>query len=397
MNLKTKLGEYGSKNWSVTVSKDETHVTAYSYRWWQFIATDSVGNVYFNDATYSASTGQHQGNARNILNRLGIKVSVRLHHTSRGFENGIQSALRGEIKELIDENKRLIAATRVKYSRKKKNVERREQALENAYRIKDLRRIIAENVDKKVIPVKRRVKTIRELVTFNWGDGTTEINREECKRLNTYKRRYFTKSNGKVNWQGLREFASKYTCTDAPESIDKIRAVLGMRSSDSIEFILAYRFTSDVERMIPDVDSKEYRQLASWLKMMNHPRNVLLLDKMHTYLTNKVNRREYVPSEPVKLPVHPKLLEITHPKLEVITTDRRLRKEGRSQNHCIGSSHYIEGCKSGQLQALHFKGYTFLLDAQLQLLETHGRFNQPTPESVKVELSRLIVGSVASE
>lgn len=392
MKLKTKESEYYQKNFTLKVSEDLKEVSASSYGWWHFVATDSVGNVYFNNSTYSNSTGSHQGYVSSKLEELGVKVSVCLHNTTDHFgfnDSHIKRCIESEIKEKQSQITELNELINKKGTRKKKNEERKAEITNTEYRIKDLERII-ECVGVKPIPgPKKKLQTIQEYIKA-YEYSKKKFSKDRLKRVNTLKR-YYKKGSGKVDWNTVRKILDVTGWQDFPRSIDKTKAALGVKGDASIDFILLYRFSKDTENMIPAIDSIEYKQLLAWCKRFkNHPRNVLLMDKLHTYLTNKVNRKNYVPSEPKPLPVHPKLraLEGTE-NLELIKTDRDLKAEGRKQSHCIGSKSYILQCQRGY-QALNYKGYTFFLDSKLRINQTHGKHNRHTPENVRSELLQLL-------
>jgi hypothetical protein len=158
--------------------------------------------------------------------------------------------------------------------------------------------------------------------------------------------------------------------------------------------VLRYEFASDLNSQIPHVDSAEYLDLQKFCKrhgVYENTLNILMLDKLHTYLTNVENRRTYVPSEPKLLPVLEPVARLvgTIEGLEIIDTEQKLRAEGRRQHHCIGSATYVNRCRQGY-QALNYKGYTFFLSPQGQILETHGKYNRSTPETVRDELEQLL-------
>lgn len=402
--LKVNNSEYGSKNWNLKVSNDQTNVEAWSYVWWKFLATDSVGNVYLNNTSYSPSTGQHQDWVNTILARLGIEPDLELFNTRSHFGHGIIECILSEIENLKDENAKLKKAIGTKGSWKKTNERRRYEIQKNEYRIKDLQRYMNEYVDKKRIPNRTKQEHLNSLIQYDgWcsktQDWVTKICRRKARAVQGYKK-YFRKHNGKLKVSEMQRVLNRCkgeygSIHDAPECIDRMRELLGIKHADSIEYLLVYPFTKDVIGMIPERESREYKQLETWAKRMLkvHPKNELLMDKMHTYLTNKQNRRDYVPSEPTPLPVHPKLKKLSGtPELKLITTDRELRAEGRKQSHCIGSKQYLDACKQGY-QVLNYKGYTFFLRPDLKISETHGRHNNCTPEPIRNELQTLIQDS----
>jgi hypothetical protein len=77
--------------------------------------------------------------------------------------------------------------------------------------------------------------------------------------------------------------------------------------------------------------------------------------------------------------------------LELIKTDKELRAEGRRQGHCIGSKMYMDKMHRGY-HALNYKGYTFFLTPDAQLIETHGKHNSRTPLQIENELRQIVAG-----
>lgn len=96
------------------------------------------------------------------------------------------------------------------------------------------------------------------------------------------------------------------------------------------------------------------------------------------------------PSEPVAVPLHSRIKALDGLKdIRLVKTVADMRKEGRSQSHCIGSEHYIRSLFKGY-QALNYKGYTFYLDPNLNIVETKGSHNRATPYEIQNELLNLI-------
>ena len=408
MKLQIKNNRWVEKNWSLEISEDLKKIEAWSYRWWRFIATDTVGNIIFNATAYSPSTGQHQSAARGILNKLGIKVDLTLYSTKSPLRS-LKDALKEEIDEKQAERKSLIEATKKRGTHKAKNESRLYKAQEIAYEVKDLERFLKENLNKKKLTHQDALPKISDYINEkNWGckachkmprwtdrcGAVHPIDVREARRLIAIKR-YYKKPNGKIDVNGFRACLGKIgrRLHEAPRSIEKLKGLLGLKGNASLEFALVYPHTKDVETMIPGIESPEYSQLERWLKTYckSHPINTFLLEKIHCYLTNKINRKNYTPKEPLQLPVAPKLLtlERTVDNLKVIKTDRELKAEGRSQSHCIGSSSYIKQCIRGY-QALNYKGYTFFLTPQLDIDQTYGKFNRETPMDVQYELKKLL-------
>jgi len=410
MDLKTTLNQYKRTNVTLDVSKDLKTVQAFSYSWWQYLETDKVGNVFFNDTYYSNSTRSQQGDTKNILRRLGIPIHFTVTNTTSQFSSyrsrysygessgSIKGVLEQSINNYRSDIKDLIKAIKTKGSWKRKNTERRDLIKSKLYKIKDLRNIKNNYLDKKPIPLKKKsLKEHYDKCTniYKYGSGYTDVSHygSSVKENNTYKK-YFKKQNGKLNRNGFVEFLNKKLhSSDAPNSIDNIKELLKFKGSNSIETILLYQFSRDLEDMIPNIDSIEYKQLLSKIKSFKIEASSLTtmdLDKIHTYLSNKINRKSYTPREAVHLKLSPELLKLEGTKhLKLIKTDQALRLEGRQQSHCIGSKSYLNQVLMGY-QALRYKDHTFFLSPDNKIIEAHGKCNTYTPQEIKTELQDLI-------
>lgn len=343
----------------------------------------------------------HQNKVGSQMSTLGIETAVCIRRTHENMTNGdvgIRAALKAEVEEIKREIKDLEAAIAKKGSWKRTNAERREaiQALE--YRIKDLTRYIGM-IGKERIPTpaadRPKACSIQEYIHKKYPNPeymrgrALKIDRHALRRVNEWKS-WFRKPNGKIKEFDLTRFLREFWHY-APKSLDRTKAVLGVKGNESVDWILSYRYAKDLDGMIPDQDSADYILLKRWFgRLSDHPRNTLLLDKLHAYLVNKQNRRTAVPRVAKEFPINERLLGLENvPNLRLIKNDNQLRAEGRRQSHCIGSRGYIEDCLNGY-HALNYKGYTFFLTPSLGLVETHGRHNTPTPESVEDELIKLI-------
>jgi hypothetical protein len=403
MDLKITLNNYSRQNVLLDISKDLKKAWAESYEWWVFVETDSVGNVFFNDSTYSNTTSSQQCDTRSILRRLGVRVHFTIYNTTEHFGQSIEHVLKASIKNYKTEIKKLIKAIKKKGSWKRTNAERRAEIKSMLYKIKDARNIKNNYLNKKLIPLKK--KSLKEHYTRHTNAYRNENGevynvshyRSSVKENNTYKK-YFKKQNGKLNRNGFVEFLNKKLHTNTgPESIDKIKELLKFKGSDSIENILLYQFSNDLNNMIPDIDSSDYKKLLSKIKSYKIDKNTLTtmdLDKIHTYLTNKINRKSYNPREVVPLKLSPEILRLEtlndiKKDLILIKTDQDLRREGRQQGHCIGSKSYMNQVLMGY-QALRFKDHTFFLSPENKIIEAHGRHNTYTPTEIKTELEKLI-------
>lgn len=418
MKLLTSKNTYAASNCDLEVSPDCKRVFAHSYSWWTFVATDSVGNIYFNDSTYSISTSKHQNNIRNILDRLSIRVNLRIRNTTEGFGNAggcygrgypvglesnrddidsnIKRALDKSIQSHRDSIRELIENVNKKGSKKRKNADRRDDIKSQWYAIKDLRNIRDNYVGKKLIPIKR--VSIADLVKSDHKSPhfiKLGMDKSQVKAINSYKR-YFKKQNGKVQVNELTAFLNKLNSRylkAASLNIEGLKVLFQLKAKDSIESILLYKYSNDLNNMLPNIDSDEHRSLLKYMARMNITKEsltTLSLDKLHTYLVNKTNRKAYSPSAPIELPVHPVVAGLDRIKeVKLIRTVQDLRREGREQSHCIGSKGYIEKARGGH-QALRYKGYTFWLSPQLDILQSNGKHNSRTPAQIEYELRSLL-------
>lgn len=391
MKLLLTKNEYtsGSNKARLSVSDDLKTVRATSYSWWVFVATDSVGNVIFNNATYSTTTSRHQSDVSSQLKTLHVPINLKLSRTQASLGNDdcdIKAAITQEIACIQGEIANLRDAMAVKGSHKRKNLERAETIKALEYEIKDLTRYRDEYIGKKIIPIA---------VSKSEPSFFDDRDRERDRKIHATYEPYFLKPNGVLKRNEHQAFIKTlgYWSREAPRSIDKIKALLGLKTFEETITVLSYRFAQDTDNMIPDVDTEPYLNLKAWLSKARISRegfNLLSLDKIHTYLTNQLNKRDYTPSEPVKFPVAEPLKRLVGTEnLYLLDDARKLRAEGRKQSHCIGGKDYINKCKRGY-QALNYKGFTFFLSPDLKVLQAHGRFNSHTPETIVDELTSMI-------
>ena len=369
---------YRGSNVYCDISDDCSLVSAHSYAWWRFVATDNVGNIIVNSSRYSPSTGQHQKAVAHIMSRLSIPVHLYLYKTKKSLCI-LSEAIEDEIHQLRSEIEDLEALIALKGSRKAKNSERQEQITNIGYRIKDLTRFLSENLNKK------QAQPVR-----------TSHDPEISERLKNSLQKFYLKNSGKLQTNELNKTVCRisenyWRYKDAPESIDNILSALGASHTDLsvLETVLCYEFSNDLNNMIPAVDTEERQLLKRFISKNVHQITTHTLDKTHTFLLNLSNRKDRSPSEPIRFPVHPKLSAISHEDFTILDAPQKLRAEGRRQNHCIGGRDYQQKCRSGY-QALNFKGYTFFLSPDLRVLQTHGRFNSPTPQNIINDLNELI-------
>lgn len=397
MKLQVTKNTYKETNTELYISEDYKTINAYSYGRWRFIERDSVGNVIFIDSSYSSSTSGHQSTARSILRRLGIDVHLKLRKTLLSMSrDSIKTVIQDEIKLNRDDIRDLIKAIRKKGSWTKTNLERRESIESMLYRIKDLRRFKNEYLNKKLFPLKK--KKLKDFIYYSKNEHYSSW---QGKEELSY-RHFFKKPNGVLDKNSYVNFLNKVKhYGNAPQDLTKLINLLGLKKSNT-ETLLIYQYSQDTSNMIPNQDTVEYKQLQSWLK--KHPIDkdnltTLKLDKLHQYLTDKMNRKTYSPREAVQLPMNEKLLKIESKIqdsniLKLVKTDQDLRREGRQQSHCIGGKHYLEKCFRGY-QALRFKGYTFFLTPDLKIDQTNGKRNAWTPENIRTELNEILTSEVA--
>lgn len=376
------LNEYKQTNASLYVSPDMTEVRAYSYGWWRFVDTDKHGNVIFNDAKYSNSTSGHQSDVASILRRLNIRIGLRLSKTTENLTHGVEAVVESEIKHHLWDIESLKAKINTKGSHRRKNEERRAEIEGIEYRIKDLRAYLETG---------RLPAEDTRPCRWSYDDSQDEETSHGFEP-------YFLKPNGVLKRNELKAFLNTFQGWHrAPKNIKGLKEFLSLKSLEDILPVLSYQFSQDLSDMLPAIGSDDEIKLQKFVaKHKSHGVNTVLLDKMHSFLVNRQNRKTYVPREPELLPLHPSVERLKTKGIEelsVIDSVQKLRAEGRRQSHCIGGENYIRLCKQGY-QALNFKGFTFLLTPDLSLRETKGRHNSMTPDSVVRELTSLLqVGS----
>lgn len=385
MKLQINLGRYISSKNQLDVSDALSRVSAWSYGWWKYVATDSVGNVVFLYSFYSSSTGGHQRRTWDQLTSLGILPTIVLRHYSGGLQEGLETAINGEIKAIEGEIQELEAAMAKKGTHRNKNDERRANITKYGYVIKDLRRFLDEYLNKKPMPVERK---------------TYDQSRERYAGFMPF----FTKPNGVLQRNEFDSFCRLayvvrgYRYHDAPRSIDKTLEILGVGRSNiqALTRVLAYRHVADIEAMLPDryADKKTWEKLAGWLSGL--PVNLYTLDKLHTKLVSAQNRLHFDnKSEAPSFPI-PQVFESLEKiddsgvGVKIIRNAKELRAEGRSQGHCIGGKHYVESCIRGQAVALNYRGYTFYFASNGTLKQTSGKHNAHTPAAIQDELLGML-------
>lgn len=389
MKLLTSKNTYSASNNTLRISDDMGKVEAISYGWWRYAATDSVGNVIFNFTTYSPSTTGHQRDVRSEIRSLEISVSLELFHTRQGVgghiydDDDIRRVIGSEIDGVKREISELIGKIKTKGSWRRKNNQRRHFIRLLLYKVADLRNYKNNYIGKKKIPSRREKPSRRNLLLVEACFG-----------------QYFTNHKGKLDRNAIRDFAAENYGIGVRLSPSEdhnylaIREFFGLKNSFNYARILGYRHLQDVNSMMPAEGTVERLQLEKWCKRMNINKKTLnnfLLDKLHTYQINKINRKEYSPAEPKTFPI-PERLKKLAPKvkgLRLIENDVQLRREGRKQGHCIGSNHYIKQCLLDGDIPLNYKGYTFLLSSDLSLIECSGKHNAPVPSDIIKELGEV--------
>jgi len=402
MKLLTTKNKYQASNVYCEMNPELTELCAYSYDWWRFVAMDSVGNVIFNNTSYSPTTGQHQSKVSNIIKgRLGLRIALELYNTREsieapftmvsGYDDSIKAIINSEIKGTQKEIQNRLDAISKPRTHKKKNEQRAKEVTVLEYRIKDLERYRDEYIGKKTIPGQK----FNSWDLLNqWRDDIDD--EKDCpfqKARVAAWQKYFLKPNGVLKRNEFQEFHKYIGYAEAPESVDAIKELFGLKSLEQYLPILKYVFANDLNNQIPHIDSAEYQLMQKWLKKQGINKtniNPLAFDKLHVYLTNLENKKDYTPSEPKMLPVLPQIAKLEGTKdLRIIDTEGKLRAEGRRQSHCIGGRQYIEQCRQGY-QALNYKGYTFFYSPECELIDAYGKYNAHTPDQIITELNELI-------
>lgn len=394
MKLLVTRNEYSETKNYISISPDCKEVSAVSYNWWEYIHTDQVGNIIYNNTTYSHTTSKHQVQAWSILRRLGIPIHLELNHTRNNLKYNPKEAIDAEINELEDINLELSELIKKKGTRKVKNKERQQSIIDNAYRIKDLINFRDNYLNKKVWP---NTVTLVESYKEPIFDLTNEYEKRECEEYTKAKesyKKYFLKDNGVLNTNDYNKVINrmlKYDARLAPESLEKLKAIVGNVKPFMVEVML-YHHLNDLLNMLPNIGDEYFKTFQNKaLKILENDHKGIInryyLDKLHQILVNRINKKTYSPKEPVALPIPNKLKTITNKHLTLITTDRELRAEGKRQNHCIGT--YVKNCLGGNV-ALNYKGYTFLLSSDLRVLQTNGKCNISTPIDIQNELEKLV-------
>lgn len=386
MELQTTLRRYIGSNHEFNFSADMKYLQAYSYNWWRFLYKDEIGNIIFNDSRYSNSTSNHQSNVRYKLRSLNLLPNLIVYNTTDNLRSA-DSLIRENIYSLKDQIKELKDAIAKKGSWRKTNIAREKAIKQLNFEINDYEFFLNNHLDKKIFNPK----------LCDW-----EKDRLKTFRLHKRFAEYFLKPNKVLKTNEFNDFKKRYCLLNrshsCPYGLSLLKPFINLNDINNITEILLYPHINDLLRMIPDIDSKEYKLFLSWTKKtgLHDYCTILKLDFIHTYQINRQNRinnpRSKNPkkvSEIIKFNVDPKLLEIQNKDLKIIKSDRELRGEGRRQSHCIGGDYYINKMRQGH-QALNFKGYTFYLDPNLNILETSGRHNCYTPDEIKKELIELI-------
>jgi len=362
MKLQVNNNTYVASNNEVYISEDMSRVSACSYDWWKYIATDSVGNIIFNHVRYSISTSRHQNQAHTILSRLGIRKNLRLSYTKNNLTD-IRGTIEDEIRCIKLRQSELLYAATNKGSRKATNSCRANEFKKLHYRVKDLERFLDNYLDKKKAPV-----------------GKYNISLE---RLGSV----FMKSNGKIDTDLISKIDTRAYCSGLNNDSNKtLKTLLGVSKIDAA----CYVFSNDLATMLEDhiLDPAVAKRVKSLIK---NGVNSFTLDKIHTYLVNKLNKVAYTPAdkEAVDYKINPALLG--KKDLTPIINRYKLRQEGKVQHHCIGrSKNYHDGIVTKSNQAFNFMGYTFYTKYDLTIIAAHGKYNSKVPSKAIEKFKSII-------
>jgi hypothetical protein len=404
MKLLVTKNEFKKTNLTVSVSDDLSLVDAYGYDWFKYLHTDDAGNVILSEYT-SHSSKSHIGEILDVLRLLNIQIDLRLNFVnefSQGLNRSIASihylghdgfslenpveAINEEIKLIKEHVKELIARIKTKGTRKKKNNERKDEIHDCIKKISHLRNFKNNFLNKK--KVKRRKKRLHfSLAEFN----------------NVFSNYIKCNSNDRLKYLN-NNFNIKIRSVE-PLRLEKISKLFGLNKNFDFTKIAFYRHIVDVENSIPnDVDSIDYKEFLKAIKRLKINKenlNNLQLEKLHVWDINRQLRLERGPSIPREWPsydVNPILLSLEgelnkdKPIFKLIKSQGDLKKEGRSQKHCIGNDRmgYHERILNKGYQAFNFKGHTFFVDPSLKVVEAHGYRNAYTPSEIKNEIERII-------
>jgi hypothetical protein len=265
----------GSFNCEVNVSDDGKEITALSYGWWRFIATDAKGNVVVNNARYSSSTGQHQRNGIDIMRRLGIVPALTLTRTRKTLDN-IKLAVLSEINcinEEIASNQKKIDT---KGSRKAKNIERKADIIELNQRIAELKQYLETYHDKKKKPL---------------SVGDLEDHR--------YQKKLFLNQDGTLNEKDFNEFASRVTwwhgSVSSLKGVENILELFGLKLNSKTKITtLVYGRVGKLEKSVKELNAEDRKIVKAWIvrnKLVEKGFSTVALDKLNTYLNDFKSKR----------------------------------------------------------------------------------------------------------
>jgi hypothetical protein len=252
-------------------------VVARSYDWWQYIKTDSVGNVYFQDSYYSSSTSVHQRAARAILRRLGIPVAYTFRATVQGLQKGIDAAFDAEIavyRSWIKDAKEKITA---KGSWRKTNLQR-ENAIEGHLKtIAQIEAFRTRYLDKErwELEVDDRDLKLARPAYYDAIGNDDNLLRKILKRGGvSYHHRYY----------GARYLKLK--------DLLEFRKILGASQTElTAEDLLVYRQSPELlELLRAEYSDKRVQSKIAELSCNGY--NTFVLDKVYTFLANRVQRRK---------------------------------------------------------------------------------------------------------
>jgi len=409
VSLKSTKNVFSKPNNEIICDEKGIVREAISYEWWTYVTTDKVGNVIFNNSTYSNTTSTHQGEAWDIMQRYGTKPCLTLRNTTTNMRHSYPlDAILDEIDNTKVDISELIKKIKTKGSWKKVNVGRRIRIKDLIYRIKDLRDFKNNYLDKKLYGpnrIKQTQKRIKEAGFFTSEYYTKQERIQAIKEIfkkydkeHGYQKLvdYLNLTKQKLNQRqvfGLMDRDYKVPCINKAKQLKEDLKIKG-HLKDFLKTIADFDHLKSCLDMLPEPLTKEHDQFLRSLKRLKITSETFCafeFEKIHVYLINKLNRKTYCKKDPVLFNLAPEIQKLEGTKnLKLIKSAPELRREGKTQGHCIGSKNYIDACLKRDHQALNYKGYTFFLSPDNRVLETHGKYNSYTPENVRNELKQLI-------
>lgn len=425
MKLQVTKNNYKRANCNLYISDNLKELSAYGYTWFKYLTIDNVGNVILSEYT-SQSSKAHIYDIESILDLHSIKIDLTLNfcngysdtfkrsisaihnlgHDGQNLNNP-KNAISNEIKLIKYHIKELIKAIKRPRSHKKKNENRKNEIKKCLYKIKDLRNFKNNFLNKKKFKTKKKFNNYHFL---SYSNGSKELLKNKIfkdiygkyLKLNDDRNINFYFNNFRIKQAHLYQ----HTSDGIPLNIDNLCKVFSLNQNYDFSKIIFYTHIESIENSIPsDIDSKEYHDFLKMIKRLNITKdnlNTLQLDKIHTAIINKNERLERGPIEKREWPAYQVseylltlenlLNEDKKQVISVIKNQGDLKKESRKMKHCIGQNNmgYHEKIIKKGYQALNFKGYTFFLNPDLTINETHGKNNMSTPDNIKNELIEIL-------